>query len=167
MSAFPNWQKYAVAQKRPATGCIPTAYELLLRASNASGIDFSTFQDDFDLDRNGGAPQNNFASVAAAVQGKYPSVNFKVREFMSGAEKLEFVERRLEAKQPTIVALTLESKGGWHIMPVVDADQDSLTLLWSVDTGGSAKILSIKKAEFVRVHDEWPGGKDVAYLESH
>lgn len=166
MSVFPNWQKYAVAQKRPATGCIPTAYEFLLRTANASGIDFSTFQDDFDLDRNGGTPQNNFTSVATAVQKKYPFVGFNVREFKTGAEKLEFVEQRLRAKQPTIISLTLRPEGGWHIMPVVDADQDALTLLWSIDSSGNVKTARITKVEFVRVHDQWPGGKDVAYLES-
>jgi hypothetical protein len=73
MSASPDWQKHAVNQRRPATGCIPTTYEMMLRAANVAGIDFASFQDDFDLDKNGGAPKNHLVSVGKAVQAKYPS----------------------------------------------------------------------------------------------
>lgn len=42
-------------------------------------------------------------------------------------------------------------------MSVVDADHDRIAPLWSVDASGNAKIIA--KAEFVRVHEEWRGGK--------
>ena len=32
-SVFPGWQQFAVHQRRAATGCIPTGYEMLLRAA--------------------------------------------------------------------------------------------------------------------------------------
>jgi hypothetical protein len=87
MSAFPNWQQYIVKQQRPATGCIPTAYELILRADNREGVNFETFQDEFDLDKDlrpGEQPRNNFESVAEAVQKKYPGIHFKHIGFPKG-----------------------------------------------------------------------------------
>ena len=73
MSAFPNWQQHVVKQKRNQTGCIPTGYEVVLRASGYKGVNFETFQDEFDLDKNlkpGEQPQNNFETVAEAIQLK-------------------------------------------------------------------------------------------------
>jgi len=52
MAAFPDWGKYVISQRRPRTGCIPTGYEILIRAAGIPGIDMNTFQDDFDLDKN-------------------------------------------------------------------------------------------------------------------
>lgn len=52
MSVFPNWQNFAVHQRRSRSGCIPTGYEMILRAAAADGVDFAKFQDDFDLDIN-------------------------------------------------------------------------------------------------------------------
>src|SRR5687768_10867043 len=64
ISVFPDWQLFAVRQRNPY-GCIATSYEMILRAAGAQGIDFATFQEDFDLDlgwRQGIEPRNNFGS---------------------------------------------------------------------------------------------------------
>jgi len=166
MSAFPDWKKFAVHQRRDGTGCIPTGYEMLLRAAGAEGIDFTTFQDDFDLDQHGGPPKNHFVSVGAAVKKKYSNVEFTCDSFPKGkgAEKLVKVEDMLRNKKPVLISLTLSPAGGWHIMPVVDADEDSLTLLHHVDKAGVAHTIFVKKSEFVARHDKWPGGVEVAYL---
>ena len=96
MSLFPDWQRYAVTQRRGMTGCIPTGYEIILRAAGAQGIDFDSFQDDFDLEKDlpPDAPRvNHFGSVANAVKAKYPSVVFSHRSFAKGEglQKLAFV----------------------------------------------------------------------------
>ena len=51
-------------------------------------------------------------------------------------------------------------------MPVVDATGDSLTLLWSTLAKDRPALLEIPKADLVFVHDTYPGGEEVAYLES-
>jgi hypothetical protein len=82
MSVFPDWRRFAIPQRRGMTGCIPTGYEMILRAAGAQGIDFDTFQDDFDLEKDLPltAPRiNDFGSVAEAVRKKYPSVVFTYR----------------------------------------------------------------------------------------
>ena len=140
MNAFPDWKKYAVHQKRENTGCIPTAYEILLRAAHTPNIDFATFQDEFDLDQHGGNPCNNFKSVAQAVQNKYPFVDFKEESFPKGQghKKLARVEDFLTNQRPVIVSLSNEPEGrtGWHIMVVVDATNTDLILLEYVDQHG-------------------------------
>jgi hypothetical protein len=166
MSAFPDWKKFAVHQRRDRTGCIPTGYEILLRAADAKGIDFASFQDEFDLDQHGGQPKNNFVSVGDAVKKKYPNVEFTRDSFPKGkgSEKLAKVEELIRNKKPTLVSLAISPDGGWHIMPVVDSDADTLILLRHVDKAGTPHTLSVKKSDFVMRHDKWQGGEDVAYL---
>lgn len=169
MSAFPDWKKYTATQKRLQTGCIPTAYEILLRAANTSGINFATFQDDFDLDQNGGAPRNNFDSVAQEVRKKYPTVTFINEPFPKGdgRKKLARVEEFLAVQKPVIVSLANAPFGGrgWHIMVVVDATDTDLTLLEYVDQTGKAHIKTISKADFAAIHDKYAGGDEIAYLQ--
>jgi hypothetical protein len=167
-SVFPDWQKFAVHQRRPLSGCIPTAYEMILRSVGAKGVHLERFQDDFDLDKDlkpGGMPRNNFESVASEVRKKYPAVRFSYALFEQGkgADKLAFVEKR-----PVVVSIANEPFGGkgWHIMPVVDATADDLILLKGVDASGTPKTCNLRKDEFIRIHDCYDGGNDVAFLES-
>jgi len=164
MTVFPDWEKYAVPQKRSATGCIPTGYEMLLRVADIKGIDFDTFQDEFDLEylKIG---KNNFETVANKIKEKYPQVSISIKHFKTGSDKLKFIEELLTKKQPVLISLAIRPEGGWHIMPVVDADENSLLLLWSIDSNGNKKLMRILKSEFVRRHDEWPGGDDIAFVD--
>ena len=114
-------------------------------------------------------PRNNFDSVADAVRAKYPHLIFKTVSFASGADKLAFIEKLTAAQQlPILVSLFMaavfEGGAGWHIMPVVEASDDELTLLHSVLADGRCQVLRVPKSELVRLHDEFPGGKEVAYL---
>jgi hypothetical protein len=173
MSVFPGWQEFAVPQKRPGSGCIPTGYEFILRAAGAKGIDWSRFQDEFDLDRErrGTEPsRNNFKAVASAVAARYPHVSFQVAEFASGrgCEKLQFIEQHVSRREPILISLALApfgQDGCWHIMPVVDMDESGLVLLHSMQPNGQPNTMQLAKAELVRIHDEFDGGNDVAYLE--
>ena len=172
MSAFPDWQKYAVKQKRNETGCIPTGYEMILRAADCKNVNFETFQDEFDLDKNlrlGERPQNNFESVADAVKTKYPDIQFKHIGFEKGEgqKKLAAVEKMISQKLPVLISLALAPFGGrgWHIMPVVDSNEGSLTLLWVVDDKLGPQTKTITKTDFVRVHESCEGGNDIAFLE--
>lgn len=171
MSVFPGWEKYAVRQKRPESGCIPTGYEMLLRAAEVETINFDNFQDEFDLDKDrkpGEMPKNDFVSVANVIHIKYPSVIINIRTFTSGEEKLKFIEECLSNHRLVLISLSLIPFGhkGWHIMPVVDADQENLLLLNGIDESGKPDLKSIRKIDIVVIHNVYPGGNDVAYLES-
>lgn len=169
MSVFPDWQKHAVHQRRAQTGCIPACYEMLLRAAGVPGIDLATFQDDFDLDRNGGPPQNNFHSVADGIQKRYPHVEFCRESFKKGdgKTKLARVEELISQKRPVLVSITNEPKGkpGWHIMAVVGATDTDLTLLEYVDQNGGTRTQNLSKSDFVNYHDNFTGGDEISYLK--
>lgn len=172
MTVFPDWQRFAVHQRRSRTGCIPTAYEMFLRAAGAKQIDFDTFQDDFDLDIGLGIKhqmdlRNNFGSVAAAVRQKHPWVHFDQRSFASGSEKVAFIDDMLRQKRPVIVSLSNAPSGGpgWHMLPIVDASADDYTLLEYVENNGTPHTKTLKKAEVARIHDQFDGGKEVAFLD--
>ena len=46
------------------------------------------------------------------------------------------------------------------------ADSELTILLKMVDSGGTAEICTLPKDDFVRIHDKYDGGDDVAYLEA-
>ena len=172
MSAFPDWKNYIVPQRRPFSGCVPTGFEIILRAAKIEGIDFSTFQDDFDLDKNNipgtQQPRNNFFSVAAEIKLKYPFVDIGIKVFQKGegVDKLKFIEKNISEQRPILISLALKPFGydGWHIMIVVDSNSDELVLLNKVSINGVIEPCNINKHELVRIHENYDGGNDVAYL---
>jgi hypothetical protein len=137
-----------------------------------NSVDFITFQDEFDLDKDsqlGDRPRNSFESVARAVQAKYPEVRFTRRAFVKGEgqKKLEAVQIMISRQQPVLISLALAPfKGkGWHIMPVVDSSADELTLLWGVDEAGTPQTRLLAKKDLVSIHENFDGGDDIAYLD--
>ena len=170
ISVFPNWKSFAVHQRRRLSGCIPTGYEMILRSVSADGVDFTTFQDDFDLDINLGKsqtePRNDFGSVATAVKKRYPWVSFEQKSFGSGAEKIAFIDSTLAVQKPLLISLSMKPFGekGWHIMPVVDATTEKYLLLEIVQADGTPMTQWIDKAVMSSVHDQFDGGKEVAFL---
>lgn len=173
-SVFPNWKKFAVHQRRPQTGCIPTGYEMILRAAKVKQVDFTTFQDDFDLDKQLGkgqtAPRNNFVSVAEAIRKKHPNIVFEQQVFETGADKIAFIDKQLKTRKPLLVSVAVVQDGqlrGWHIMPIVDAKSSRYCLLQFVEANGEARIQWISKQQLADLHDQYEGGKDVAYLKNN
>jgi hypothetical protein len=169
MSVFPEWERFAVHQRQRQTGCIPTGYEMLLRAGGVPGIDFTRFQEEFDLDLRLGVPTNNFGSVADEIRKKYPHVRFSQKSFETGAEKIVFIEECLAARKLLLVSVSVFDPwgrpAGWHIMPVVDATDDALCFLKGVRADGDKDVEWVRKEVVRELHDRFPGGREVAYLE--
>jgi hypothetical protein len=146
---------------------------MILKAASIAGVDFATFQDEFDLDKDIAQTKqparNNFDSVAAAVNKKYPHVIFKRLGFRKGEgqKKVQKIEEMIQGKRPVLISLALEPFGGqgWHIVPVVDSDSDTFTLLWIVFSNGQCETKKIKKALVAEVHEKFDGGDDIAILE--
>jgi len=146
---------------------------MLIRASGLADVDLKSFQDDFDLDKNlgpGDVPRNNFDSVASAVQSRYPSICFRRQAFPQGrgADKLAFIESSLAMSRPVLVSLSLQGAGlgmGWHIMLAIGDTDDDVLLLNGMRPDGKGVVLRVPKSELVRIHDHFPGGDDVAFLD--
>ena len=171
MSTFPNWYTFAVPQRRLATGCIPTGYEFLARAAQISAIDFATFQDEFDLDKEkdfsaGDQCENHFNSVANAVQKKYPKLVYECISFDSGDKKFQFIDEQIARQHPVLLSLAMAplNGSGWHIMPVVDSDDLNFTLLLVMTADGNLNTMTVNKQMVAHIHDNFPGGTEVAFL---
>jgi len=167
---------YFVPQKRPDSGCIPWGYEIILRAANVPGINFQTFQDDFDFDKyhqHGESGMNNFDTVSKAIMKRYPHVVLGTKIFSrgQGEDKLQFVEKYIGEIPRILVSICPEpdlNPKAFHIMPVLSSTNDSLVLLYSVKKANDAwqlDMLHMSKAEFVHKHDVGTDGCDVAFLD--
>jgi hypothetical protein len=55
--------------------------------------------------------------------------------------------------------------GGWHIMLAIGDTADEVLLLSKMLTNGKAEVLYVPKSELVRIHDQFPGGDDIAFLD--
>ena len=167
MSSFPNWQNYVIVQKRQATGCIPTCYQMLLCAAGVNGIDWTTFQDTFDLEKDGGPPRNHFVSVAQEISKIYPNVVFRCEVFAKGkgSEKVIRINDLFSNGKLVLVSIALSPQGGWHLMPLIEMDGSSMSMVHHADSNGLICITRIQVNEVIRRHDSWPGGEEIAYLE--
>lgn len=164
--AFPNWKDFAVRQRRSATGCVPTGYETLLKAAGTTGINYSTFQEDFDLGKD-----NTFENVKNEILGKYPDLNIQIRSFPkgNGTDKALEIERLLGQQTLVLVALPLKALTGgrgWHIVPVIHIDAQQLHLLLWFESENEPTVQALNRKAFVAMHDHLPGGDDIAYLDS-
>jgi hypothetical protein len=171
LTVINDWEQYAIPQKRLRTGCIATGYEMILRASKIQGIDFDSFQDEFDLDKElqaGVSPRNNFDSVAMSIYQKYPNIIFTCRSFAAGqgCQKLQFLEDYFKENNIILVSIAQEPFGniGWHIMPLVNIIDDKLIFLKVMLMNGHKEMFELKKNQLIEIHNNYEGGKEVAYL---
>ena len=167
MQRILDWRNSAVIQKR-RTGCIPTGYEFLLRMANISGINYNSFQDEFDLNMKN--MNGNFNSVATAIKNVYPSINIKINTYNKGAgqEKLNKILEIFNLNQPVLASVNQhELTGGddCHIMPVIGIWNDSLLLLESYSPNSMAILFDFPFTKFIEIHQRYPGGDDIAYLQ--
>jgi len=103
------------------------------------------------------------------MKAKCPEVSFLKESFAKGDEdkRLARIEEFISEQRPVVVSLTNKPYGGegWHIMAVVNATAAGLTLLDYIDKAGNEIIKTVSKADFVKYHNQYPGGDDIAYLE--
>lgn len=165
MAILSGYKNICVVQRNPQTGCIPTGVEWMLRYKGIQGIDFTNFQERFDLDlqkRKLGI--NNFNSVSTAITQAYPAAKFASKPFSTGKEKLSFIEDLILKGIPCLVSIALTPFGGWHIVPVVEIDKDIVKVLWLHDPDITKQVASFLRAHLEFIHDNWVGGQDILYL---
>ena len=158
MTKLLDWSKTVVPQ-RHESGCVPTGYEWLIRYLKIQGVNLETFQEDFDLGQN-----NSFDSVSAKIRRVYPAINIKVESFAKGIDKVNRITSLLEEQKPCLISLALGSGQGWHIMPVVNIDENSIQLLHHEDADGHCTWV-FPIAEIVWRHDCLQGGHDISWIE--
>lgn len=158
MTELQNWNNVVVPQ-RHLTGCIPTGYEWVIRYLRIQGVNFQTFQEDFDLGQN-----NNFDSVGTKIRSVYPTISIQVQRFTRGIEKIERIKSLIEEQTPCLISLALDGGNGWHIMPVVRIDDTTIEMIHHADASGN-HTWKFPIAEIVRRHDNLQGGNDISWID--
>ena len=170
---FPNWREHVVRQRDVKNGCIPTGYEILIRAAGrANEVEIDSFQEDFDFGADA-----NFKNISQAVTIRYPHVTFVHRSFDTGAEKLAILEDRFQNRRPTLIALPkavqrlntlrdglVEVAHCCHIVPIVKADAQTITVFWGM-AHDERELRKYSKDELLHFHDDHRSGIDIAYLD--
>lgn len=155
-----GWEKSAVRQRNLATGCIPTGFEYLLRSAGVEGVDYAKFQEEFDL----GNAVNDYATVAAAVIGKYPQVRFALSAFKKSEEATRFVEESIDQGRPIVIAIRYNA-GSSHIVPVLGYDERWIYYLNLECLDGVHDVRAIARWELARRDKEF-GQTQCAWLET-
>jgi hypothetical protein len=169
MVELSHWKNVVVPQ-RHETGCIPTGLEWVVRYLGITGVALGTFQEDFDLGQ-----ANNFSSVAEKVGLRYPHINIRIQSFQQGLEKVRTVVGLVERDTPCLISLALAetqripegilvSPKGWHIMPVVYADDQKMKMIHSANENGN-QVWELPIMEVIWRHINLEGGKDIVWLE--
>jgi len=164
MSSLIDWEKHLIIQRDEELGCIPTGYEWLIRMSDDERVDFTNFQEEFNLQRQG-IEENNFQTIGDAVSSIYSFLSFHRIIFTTGQEKVAFITEKLSNNIPLLVSITLEERGTWHIMPVVAITSQEMKMVWNVNAKSKVRLYSLPITDVIYRHDNWPGGNDVAWLE--
>jgi hypothetical protein len=165
----PDWITGLTEQRNKSSGCIPWTYEWMLRVKGAT-VDFTDFQERYDL-KGSGKGDNNFSTVASAISKDYSNVCIESKSFLKeqGKDKIDFLHAQATSGRLCAYSLAFEREGillGWHIMPVISIDEDSVTMVFSFDEKiREPKLLPFKRSYLIDVHQRLPGGDDTAWLE--
>jgi len=159
MTELKNWKNLTVFQRDTELGCIPAGFEWLIRYNGITGGFLDTFQEELNLQRKG-LGVNTFETVSNAIMHKYPFIKIVNKSFEKGEEKIDFIEGLINKNIPCLMSLALTPQGGWHIMSVTGVDKDNLIL-----KNGDSE-LRFTKPDVIYRHNNWPGGKDIAWIES-
>jgi hypothetical protein len=157
MSTLANWNSFTVPQ-RHETGCIPTGYEWLIRYLNIRGVNFSNFQEDFDLGQ-----ANNFTNIAAKIEQIHPFIKIQVKTFAKGADKVERIKQLINEQTPCLMSLALGGGNGWHIMPVVKVEETIIEMVHHA-VANQNHIWSFQIRDIIWRHDNLPGGNDISWV---
>lgn len=164
--------EYLVPQKYKQSGCITTGYEIILRATKFTDIDFEKFQDEFDFDKNRNPSEpsmNNFQTISSKITNKYPKVQFEIKTFSNGKLKIDFLKTYFKTSNlPILCSVSnkvLGSSGGYHIMPILDIKEDTIVFFYFMKCNNQIETKSILIHELISAHDCYDGGKDISYLK--
>ena len=190
---YRNWEIYVVHQRDEKDGCVPTGYEILLKAKEIE-FDDDKFQENVNcvLIRN---ELNDFNNVANEIKKQYPDfenkhkISFEWKPFSEGEKKLKTIKELFDEDILTLVSLPNfkhsplyypNEEGieilkpvvkdsqiieGCHIMPVIGVHKDYLLLFHYMNKEGIKTLTCVHNNDLVWIHDNTEGfANDIAYL---
>lgn len=159
MAKLDGYSNTLVKQRSPRTGCIPSGIEWMVRYMKVQGVNCASFQEDFDLEAQG-RMGNGFETVPAAVSKTYPQIATTPRAFENADDKIACIRDAIAQGTPCLVSLWQEGNG-FHVVPVVEADDTSITVLWMDKETIEAQRRVFDYSEVRRLHDAVSGGRDI------
>jgi hypothetical protein len=85
--------------------------------------------------------------------------------FSKGKEKTGFIRDLINKSIPVLISIAMGQKGPWHIVPVVEIDQQVMTVLWMIEDTLEKQKRNITLTEIEFRHDNWEGGQDILYWD--
>lgn len=131
----------------------------MIRYLGIGDVNLDTFQEDFDLQLRGEG-SNSFVPIAEKVRERYPQVDIQTAVFRNGNEKVDFIRQLIQENVPCVISIAHTPWGGWHIVPVVSMDDSRIKIIWT-----SNITLDFSISDIIHIHDNWRGGKDVAWIK--
>lgn len=163
---FPQWKSHVVFQRSPSTGCVPTAYEYLLRANGIDGVDFSDFQERFDPQKNNSHAYgvNTLQSIRVLIMSRYRHFKIGYEGFRGsdGFAKVAFLEEKVKNRVPIVACLPVQSSRttangipivDFHVMPIIDMGDNNFTFFDYLTVEGEYKKKTIAKHQLASLHD--------------
>ncbi len=160
MVELSHWIEVIVPQ-RHQTGCIPTSYEWMIRYLDIEGVKFEIFQEDFDLGRR----RNSYATVSEKIMENYPHICIKIKAFLTGQDKIDYIQKLLRKDIPCIISLKNHPRiPSWHSLPIVYINSNEMKGIWiAAGLGNQVRTFSI--ADIIFRHENWEGGKDISWIK--
>jgi hypothetical protein len=143
---------------------VPAGIEWLLRFYGIDVGDSRNFQAKYTIIKDG-INLNSFDSISKVVNRDFPNVKFKVKEFQTGKEKIDFIEQLIENQTPVLISIitVVTSKDNvYHSVPVVKVDKSHI---WIKNWLNESDEIIYKKSELINRHNKYPGGNDILYIE--
>lgn len=159
MAKLDGYNNTLVIQRNRRTGCIPSGIEWMARYMKVHEVDCISFQEDFDLEARG-EKCNGFETVPPAVSMNYPQIATTPRGFENADDKIACIRATISQGLPCLVSLWQEGNG-FHVVPVVEADDTSITVLWMDKATVEAQRRVFDYSEVRRLHNAVLGGRDI------
>jgi hypothetical protein len=165
MARLNDPDRVCVVQRNPFTGCIPAATEWILRYHGAEGINFDSFQEDFDRFVLRGE-NNNFETVKGDVAGAHPHVELEVERFPKGdgAQKVARMEQLMAEDKACVLPLFVPN--GFHAVPVIEVDERIVRVRWMNHAANRDQTVTLPRAFVVNAHDKKNGGHELLVVKS-
>lgn len=160
-----HWQKVVVPQRNKVTGCIPTGYEWMIKYMNIKDVDFSRFQEEFDLGVN-----NSLSAVGEKIMNKYSHVLIEWHAFEEGEKKLTFIRGLLGKDVPCLISYPsyvslAQCEMLFHIAPVVSVDDTKVRIVWNMERDNDQTV-DLLISNLIWCHSSFTGGHEIAWLQA-
>ncbi len=171
---LPGYDRVRSYQIDRDNGCVPWGMEWLIRYKGLnSGVweipenQLTSFQNRYNLFvRTNRSVQNTFSSVLESIRNDYPNVGIIICSDYGknqAQQKYERIEELTAQGIPCVTSIRLQERDRAHVVPVVQIQQDEISVIWEIPETGNIIPRPILKTSLYQMHNEGRG-RDFIYL---